>query len=192
MHGANRLGGNSLIDLVVFGKAASLHINDYLKGEPMRLEVKPETLERALLEFECLTTPSAKVVRSFAEIRQTMQLCMQKHFSVYRDAPSMLEGLQLLEALQLEIQDARVNDTSSAFNVEKIEALETQNMLLVSQAVARSALYRRESRGAHSRVDFPERSKQWQAHVWIDAKGELSKRAVRYNTQWVEPLREDR
>lgn len=190
VHGANRLGGNSLIDLVVFGKIAGMRISEYLDSNPTRYTANDEDLLNAASIYEALNIEKSSEDESFSSIRGRLQDIMQTHFSVYRLESTMLEGLTLLEELVADMESARVLDQSKIFNVEKIEAMETQSMVLSALAVARSALYRRESRGAHSRIDYPDTLEMYKAHTWVNMSGSLQQKSVRYETTWVDPMRE--
>lgn len=186
IHGANRLGGNSLIDLVVFGKRAAEHIRTYLQSTPRVGEPSRMTLDKALAIISQERCEESS--ESFDNYRRMIQHTMQTYFSVYREESSMRKGLTILEDIAHKIAHTGIVDRSTIFNVERVEALETQNLLLIALATARSALYRTESRGAHSRTDYPVMDPQWQVHIWVDGKGHLTTHAVCAKTSYTEAI----
>ncbi len=164
VHGANRLGGNSLLDLVVFGRAAGLHVEEALQNELTLPSVSTDDLERGLTRLNRWN--ETKTGESVAEIRQEMQKTMQNDFGVFRTEHYMQEGLNKLKKLKERLNYAVLNDHSQVFNTARIEALELDNLMEVAMASALSALTRQESRGAHCREDFPKRDdKNWLKHL---------------------------
>jgi succinate dehydrogenase / fumarate reductase flavoprotein subunit len=185
VHGANRLGGNSLLDLVVFGRAAGSHIAQYLTKDSQDPLASSSDLEKALAPHQ------ARQARTGGEkidlLRKELQSIMQKDFGVFRSESFMQEGLRSLLVLAEKIQHAPLRDRSSCFNTESLEALELDNLLLVALTTAWSALARQESRGAHSREDFPERDdKQWLKHILCNKDGQLTTRPVNMSPTLVE------
>jgi succinate dehydrogenase / fumarate reductase flavoprotein subunit len=164
VHGANRLGSNSLIDLVVFGRAAGLRLKELLKPNAPHNPLPQDSAELAIGRLDHFrhasgSTPTAK-------LRGDMQKAMQKHAAVFRDSALLAEGVTKMDALYKGMADISVADRSLIWNTDLIETLELDN--LISQAVVtiRSAENRKESRGAHMHEDFPERDDaNWMKHT---------------------------
>lgn len=164
VHGANRLGGNSLLDLVVFGRAAGMHVNESLNQGMDSTLVSTDDIENALVRLR-RWDDSGKGER-VSDIRLEMKRVMQNDFSVFRTKQVMEEGINKLSALRERLTHASLADKSKVFNTARIEALELDNLMAVAMATAVSALTRTESRGAHSREDYPERDdKNWLKHT---------------------------
>ena len=164
VHGANRLGSNSLIDLVVFGKAASDRINDTVKKGEASKDIPQSVIDEVINRFD--TTRHSNGSNPTAELRGKMQKVMQNHCAVFRDEEIMSEGKKLIEDIWLQSSDINVKDKSLVWNTDLLETLEFQN--LISQAVVTmsSAYNRKESRGAHARDDFQDRDdKNWMVHT---------------------------
>ncbi|MEM1141674.1 MAG: succinate dehydrogenase flavoprotein subunit [Pseudomonadota bacterium] len=180
VHGANRLGGNSLLDLVVFGRAAGLFIEDAL-GQGIELRDAGESdideANQRLTKLEA-ATPSEKV----ADLRKELQGIMQNHFGVFRRGDFMQDGTKKLEELRSRVESVGIEDKTQAFNTARIEALELQNLLEVAEATAISAEQRNESRGAHAREDFQERDDEnWLCHsVYFPGDKRVGKRGVNF------------
>ena len=170
VHGANRLGGNSLLDLVVFGRAAGLQIEQSMKeGFSTDLAVESD-IERAMSRLQRLESSNSG--ESVAQVRKDLQNCMQLHFGVFREGKSMQEGLAKLKVVAERAANVHLPDKTKAFNTARIEALELDNLLEVAMATAVSAEQRTESRGAHARDDFQERDDaNWLCHT-LYFKGE--------------------
>ena len=169
VHGANRLGGNSLLDLVVFGRAAGLHIEEALRQGMTQYEPSEEDLERALSRVNRWN--ESKDGESVSSLRKELQSTMQNHFGVFRKGDLMEEGVQKLAKLRERIANAHLEDKSQSFNTARVEALELDNLLEVAEATALAASGRTESRGAHSRYDFPDRDDEnWLCHSVFDPK----------------------
>jgi succinate dehydrogenase / fumarate reductase flavoprotein subunit len=180
VHGANRLGGNSLLDLVVFGRAAGLFIETALReGIEMR-SASDSDLEAANQRLARLE--SAPVQESVADLRKELQNIMQNHFGVFRKGDYMREGIEHMEALRPRIEAVGLADKTRAFNTARIEALELQNLYEVAHATAVSAEARTESRGAHARDDFQERDDDnWLCHsLFFPEDQRVGKRAVNF------------
>lgn len=184
VHGANRLGGNSLTDLIVFGRSAGLHIEDALKTDQLPpQQADSNHIDQAMARLNRWDT--CKKGESFITIRTELKKVMQSDFGVFRDAQYMQQGLEKLNALNQRLQHASINDHSQVFNTTRIEALELDNLMAVARATALSAITRTESRGAHSREDYPQRDDvNWTKHsLYFDNSqyGEMAFRPV--NTQ---------
>ncbi|MBE0506720.1 MAG: succinate dehydrogenase flavoprotein subunit [Marinospirillum sp.] len=178
VHGANRLGGNSLLDLVVFGRAAGLYIEKALDQGIQYDEASQSDLEASLARMNRWN--ESKGGESVPALRAELQNCMQNYFGVFRDGQYMEKGIAQLKDLRERIGQANLQDKSNAFNTGRIEALELDNLLEVAEATAISAFERRESRGAHSRNDFTERDDaNWLKHsVYMPTTKTLGKRDV--------------
>ena len=185
VHGANRLGGNSLLDLVVFGRAAGKHINEELSNQSSP-EISNTNIEESL---ETLIRIQETVKgESVFQLRSEMQNIMQNYFGVYRNEELMKEGTKKLEEITERTKNIHLNDKSDQFNSERVEVLEYLNLLDIANATAYSALERKESRGAHAREDFPERDDEnWLCHsLFFKENNRVSKRAVNLKPKTVE------
>ncbi|WP_067586823.1 succinate dehydrogenase flavoprotein subunit [Endozoicomonas ascidiicola] len=180
VHGANRLGGNSLLDLVVFGRAAGIQIEKNLKEGFDAVDASASDLDAALSRLDRLNGSSKG--ESVAKVRADLQSTMQLYFGVFREGESMQKGLKLLDELGERMGDLHLEDKSNAFNTARIEALELGNLYEVAYATAVSAEVRKESRGAHARNDFQERDDEnWLAHsLYSPLDKSVSKRAVNF------------
>lgn len=169
-HGANRLGCNSLLDLVVFGKQAGDWASANVKGE--RTSVPQGALAASLARLEALRSRKGGLHADV--LRQRTQAAMTRYATVFRTGVLLNEGVKALEAIQRDAASLSLADGNSAWNTELVDALESQNLLAQGHATMLAALKREESRGAHSREDFPARDDaNWLKHslVWIDADG---------------------
>lgn len=178
VHGANRLGGNSLLDLVVFGRAAGNFLGTYLNDTENAKDASESDLEASLARtnrWESSTTGEDPV-----QIRKDLQQCMQMNFSVFREGKAMAEGMKELTEIRERLKDAKLDDKSSEFNTQRIECLELDNLMETAFCSAKAANYRTESRGAHARQDFTERDDEnWLCHsVYTPESEEMSKRDV--------------
>lgn len=165
VHGSNRLGSNSLLDLVVFGRATGLFIqNAFNEGNLPFAEYSDGDIEHAEGRLNRWENGAGK--ENFQEIRAEMKAVMQSDFGVFREGPSMEAGLVKLKELRERLKNAVLPDKSRVFNTTRIEALELDNLMAVAMATAVAGMYRTESRGAHSREDFKERDdKNWLKHT---------------------------
>ena len=163
VHGANRLGTNSLLDLVVFGKHAGLKAAEYAKqAEFEELPEDPEADSRS--QFEALRQGSGK--ENAFDISNEVKKVMFEDVGIYRSEKGMKEALDKVKELQERFKNVHVTDTGRIFNTELLNAWELGNLLEVSEVVAACALNRKESRGGHSREDYPERDDQeWMKHT---------------------------
>jgi len=187
VHGANRLGANSLLDIVVFGRAIGLHLEKAFKEGLEMPHVSESDIDASLARLERWN--NTQDGEDFTVIRKEMRAVMQDDFGVFRDAKSMQEGLEKLTALRKRASQAALKDTSRVFNTARIEALEFDNLMDVAFTTAVSAESRKESRGAHSRVDFPKRDdKKWLKHQLCYHDGRLAFRGVDRQPVEVEPF----
>lgn len=190
VHGANRLGGNSLLDLVVFGRAAGLHIeSQWLANELPELKyVSDEDIQTAASRYARWDQSSSG--DTIAEIRDEMQDIMQQDFGVFRSGEVMEQGLKKLSDLRERLAHAHLKDKSKIFNTERVAALELDNLMATAYATAKSALTRTESRGAHSREDFPNRDDaNWIKHtLYFLADDAIDFRPVNTQPKYVQPF----
>jgi succinate dehydrogenase / fumarate reductase flavoprotein subunit len=167
VHGANRLGGNSLLDLVVFGRAAGQHLGKALDATADPKDATEDDINASLARLN--RWENNKDGEDPAVIRKDLQLCMQLNFSVFRTGKAMAEGLEQLKAIQKRLDNAKLSDNSKEFNTQRIECLELDNLMATALATAYAANFRTESRGAHSREDFLERDDDnWLCHSIFD------------------------
>jgi succinate dehydrogenase / fumarate reductase, flavoprotein subunit len=172
VHGANRLGSNSLIDLVVFGRATGLHLKETMKPGAAHNALPKDAADLALTRVDKFR--NAKGGSSTSQIRLEMQRTMQKHCAVFRDTALLAEGVDLMQNVNARMADVGVTDRSMIWNTDLIETLELDNLLGQAICTMESANARKESRGAHAHEDFPNRDdKKWMKHSisWFDGWG---------------------
>jgi succinate dehydrogenase / fumarate reductase flavoprotein subunit len=193
VHGANRLGSNSLLDLVVFGREAARHCAATLKPGTQHKPLAKDAGDLAVSRIDRLRNAKGSI--GTAQIRLDMQRVMQTHAAVFRAGESLAEGVKKLEKVVASFADVGVSDRSLIWNTDLIETLELDNLLAQAVATIRSAANRQESRGAHAREDFPERDDvTWMKHTlsWVDGSGavRIDYRPVHMNTLTsdVEPI----
>ncbi|MFW2828855.1 succinate dehydrogenase flavoprotein subunit [Sphingomonas sp. ID0503] len=172
VHGANRLGSNSLIDLVVFGRATGFRIAELVQPNSKHGTVVKEADDKAVTRLDHYR--NAKGGTPTAQIRLDMQRTMQKHCAVFRDTALLREGMEKIDNVYATLQDVGVSDRSLIWNTDLVETLELDNMLPQAVVTMHSAANRKESRGAHMHEDFPNRDDaEWMKHtiVWFNKGG---------------------
>jgi succinate dehydrogenase / fumarate reductase flavoprotein subunit len=181
VHGANRLGGNSLLDLVVFGRASGMFIEQQLREGIELKDASEADIEAAMAGLNHLNNSTGG--ENASVLRAELQTIMQNYFGVFRRGDFMQEGITKLAALRPRIKNVALGDKSNAFNTSRIEALELQNLFEVAEATAITAEARTESRGAHAREDFQERDDvNWLCHsVFFPSDKRVGKRGVNFN-----------
>ena len=186
VHGANRLGGNSLLDLVVFGRASGLFIEKALRDGIELRDAGQTDLDAASARLNALN--EREKGEQVAPMRQELQAIMQNHFGVFRTGEFMREGIAKLQTLRGRVEEVVLADRSSAFNTSRIECLELQNLFETAEATAIVAEARDESRGAHAREDFTERDDEnWLCHsLYHSDTKEVSKRSVNFTPRTVD------
>ncbi|MGB0845812.1 MAG: succinate dehydrogenase flavoprotein subunit [Thiolinea sp.] len=174
VHGANRLGSNSLLDIVVFGRAAANRCAETITPGANQPELPAAGLEKALNRFNQIHYASGDT--STAEIRDNMQHAMQQHAAVFRTGESLQQGVDKMNDIYASYQDVSVKDRGLIWNSDLMETFELANLLDCAQTSVQSALNRTESRGAHAREDYPERDDaEWMKHTvsWLDESGKV-------------------
>ncbi len=172
VHGANRLGSNSLIDLVVFGRATGLHLKETVTPNMKQRPLPSDSAGLALDRLDHFR--SAKGGSPTAEIRLEMQQTMQKHAAVFRDTALLSEGVERMHQVNKRMQDVGVTDRSLIWNTDLVETLELDNLMAQAVCTMESANNRKESRGAHAHEDFPNRDDaNWMKHTvsWFEGWG---------------------
>ena len=163
VHGANRLGGNSLLDILVFGRLSGLDILEYLDENPRHRLTDSASEEQAMARFQRFDREGEGV--SVAELRTELQKVMEDHAGVFRTEEIMQEGLEKMQDIRQRLDEVRLEDRSRTFNTARVEAFELENLVDVGLSIVTSALHRKESRGAHSRPDYPDRDdRNWMRH----------------------------
>ena len=186
VHGANRLGGNSLLDLVVFGRAAGIHIQEALNSGGGVADANGDDINQALDGLNKINSSSKGF--EVAEVKRELQSVMQNYFGVFRRGDYMEKGVAALSDIRQKVSNLHLKDKSMAFNTSRVEALELQNLFEVAEATAIASFQRTESRGAHARDDFKDRDDEnWLCHSLYDpTKKTLNKRDVNFEPAQVE------
>ncbi len=184
VHGANRLGSNSLLDLIVFGRSAAKRCAELIKPNMPHTPLKKGACDKALARFDRIRF--AKGTEKSADIRLNMQKTMQNHASVYRTGEVLQQGVEALEKIRASFADVKVEDSSLIWNTDLVETLELDNLLDQAYVTIKAAENRKESRGGHAREDFPDRDdKNWLKHslLWLtDDKVKIDYRPVHMYT----------
>ncbi|OUW00831.1 MAG: succinate dehydrogenase flavoprotein subunit [Betaproteobacteria bacterium TMED156] len=185
VHGANRLGSNSLIDLVVFGKAAANRCSTILEPNGDVQESTQEAVDKALARIDEIHTKRSDV--NLADVRERMQDIMQRRAAVFRTGENISVGMNEMEKPLEDFRQGVVKEEGMIFNLDLTEAMELENLLLQAQVTLKSAFSRTESRGAHSRDDYPERDdKNWMKHTLAWMGGHNSR--IGYRAVALKPL----
>lgn len=172
VHGANRLGSNSLLDLVVFGRAAAHRAKEIIKPEEKNRDLPKNATEKALTRFDKIRYSNGQATT--AALRLSMQKTMQEHAAVFRTSESLKTGVSKMETIHESFKDIKISDRGLIWNSDLMEALELDNLRDQALATIVSAENRKESRGAHAHEDYPDRDdKNWQKHTicWVDNDG---------------------
>ena len=172
VHGANRLGSNSLLDLVVFGRAAAIRATELITPGGAHPEAPSSAVERILDQFDKVRHANGGTPT--AQLRLQLQRVMQKHAAVFRTGETLKDGLEQVQAANQAFDDIQVSDRSMIWNTDLVETLELQNLLPQGLMTLESASNRLESRGAHAREDYPERNDdEWMKHTvcWYGEQG---------------------
>ncbi len=173
VHGANRLGSNSLLDLVVFGRSAAHFCTETMAPGARHKALASDAGQNSVDRIDRLRNADGS--RSTAEIRLEMQKIMQSHAAVFRTGETLGEGVELLRKTFAALADVRVSDRSMIWNTDLVETMELENLMLNAITTIESAANRLESRGAHAREDYPERDdEEWMKHTlaWVGDSGE--------------------
>ncbi len=174
VHGANRLGSNSLLDLVVFGRSAAIRAAELIEPDVAHKMLAEDACDAAIARLEKFRNADGS--RKTADIRLAMQKTMQTHAAVFRTGDTMSVGIKQLDEVQASLADVKVSDRSLIWNTDLIETMELDNLLMQASATINGAFNRQESRGGHAREDFPDRDDEnWHKHslMWVNDKNEV-------------------
>ncbi len=163
VHGGNRLGGNSLLDILVFGRASGLDMKQYLKEHRHHDQLNEASVEQAMEHFHRWDQTGEGI--SVQQLSDEFRRVMEDHAGVFRTEEIMQEGLDKMQQICDQLPNVRLKDQSRVFNTARVEAFELENMIQVGMSIILSAYHRKESRGAHSRPDYPDRDdSNWLRH----------------------------
>ncbi len=186
VHGANRLGGNSLLDIVVFGRSAGNHIIETIKENRRHRPITGDSIDR--IQQRLARWDQKGEGESVKSLRDDLKKTMEDYCGVFRTKDILAEGVERMVALEARLKNARLTDHSRVFNTARVEALELENLMDVALATVVSAHAREESRGAHSRIDFPDRDdERWLKHSLFFKEG----RKLDYKPVRMKPLSVD-
>jgi succinate dehydrogenase / fumarate reductase flavoprotein subunit len=169
VHGANRLGSNSLLDIIVFGRAAAIRCAELIKPGTAHKPLSEGIYNASLARFDKIRNAQGSL--KVSEVRLNMQHTMQNHAAVFRTADILAKGEQEIAKVRDSFADIKISDRSLIWNTDLVEALELNNLLDLSLVTMGAAANRTESRGGHARDDYPERDdKQWLKHslLWLE------------------------
>ncbi len=184
VHGGNRLGGNSLLDILVFGRAAANNMIEYIEENPYHRPINENSVDQAMARLARWDRKHGD--ESVDEVREDMKRVMEQHCGVFREKALLDEGVKKILEIEQRLQNAVLRDHSKVFNTARIEALELENLMDLAVATVVSAAAREESRGAHSRVDFPDRDDiNWLKHSLFSKEG----RQLDYKPVRMKPLK---
>ena len=172
VHGANRLGSNSLLDIIVFGRAAAIRAAELIRPNTPHKVLSDDIFDALLVRFD--KTRNANGSIPTGQIRDKMQRTMQKYAAVFRTGKTMQEGVTEMQKVFDSFTDVGITDRGMQWNTDLLETLELENLLVQAQTIIAGALNREESRGGHAREDFPDRNDdEWMKHTlaWVDDKG---------------------
>jgi len=175
VHGANRLGSNSLLDIVVFGRAAAIRAAELVKPGAPHKPLKDNAMDPILGHLDGIRFNKGET--GTADIRDNMQRTMQKHAAVFRTGDSLAEGIDKMRVIVDSFDDVKVEDKNMIWNTDLVETLELENLLLQAQTIIHGAHNRPESRGAQARDDYPDRNdEEWMKHTlaWTDEKANVT------------------
>jgi succinate dehydrogenase / fumarate reductase flavoprotein subunit len=186
VHGANRLGTNSLLDIIVFGRAAGKQIIEDLKKNPHHKKLNEASIDRSLARLDRLD--NQKDGENVAQVGEALRKTMQEHCGVFRFPDLLKEGVAKINEISERVEHTEIKDKSKVFNTARVEALELNNLVEVALATMVSAEARNESRGAHAREDFPKRDDdKWLKHTLYFSEGrQLDYKPVRLKPLTVE------